>query len=507
MLERVYIKNNLSFGEVDLRFGAGLNVFTGSSGAGKSILMNAILAVFALKDSDAGLIEADVNSEFEMDEFGLQNETPNNFRLVKDRSVRYFINSQAVSKKNLNLIVDGYVKFLGSKDSGEINSANLLALLDACACKKSGSHGQNLAKFKEAFEQFIAVQKELALINEQERKIEELKEFARFEIEKIERVSPKIGEYDELLQIKKKLSKKDKIEELWAQAEQIFAFERSATEALKLSGFESDFFEEAMNELRLKRESLSLDELENIDIEQILDRIEALSALNRRYGSVEEALATLEARKKELAHYEQIGFEKSKLQSEFEILENRTNELAGAISAARKSEKDALERLINSYLSELYMNGVRLEFKEAELNERGRDEIGTSIDKTDFKSLSSGETNRLRLAFIAASLDLTNEGGGILILDEIDSNLSGKEAMSIANVLVKISKFYQIFAISHQPQLSSKAAAHFLVSKESGASSVRLLGEEEKITELARMISGKTITAEALEFAKKLRLS
>ena len=107
MLERVYIKNNLSFGEVDLRFGAGLNVFTGSSGAGISLLMNAILAVFALKDSDAGIIEADVNSEFEMDEFGLQNETPNNFRLVKDRSVRYFINSQSVSKKNLNLIVGG----------------------------------------------------------------------------------------------------------------------------------------------------------------------------------------------------------------------------------------------------------------------------------------------------------------------------------------------------------------------------------------------------------------
>ena len=93
-----------------------------------------------------------------------------------------------------------------------------------------------------------------------------------------------------------------------------------------------------------------------------------------------------------------------------------------------------------------------------------------------------------------------------MILDEIDSNLSGKEAMSIANVLVKISKFYQIFAISHQPQLSSKAAAHFLVSKEGGVSSVKKLSEEEKITELARMISGKTITAEALEFAKKLRL-
>ena len=113
--------------------------------------------------------------------------------------------------------------------------------------------------------------------------------------------------------------------------------------------------------------------------------------------------------------------------------------------------------------------------------------------------------NRLRLAFIGANLEITNQGSGILILDEIDSNLSGKEAMSIATVLEKISKFYQIFAISHQPQLSSKAHSHFLVSKNGEISSVKLLNESEKITELARMISGETISKEALEFAKKLK--
>ena len=309
------------------------------------------------------------------------------------------------------------------------------------------------------------------------------------------------------MQIKKKLSKKDKIKELWARAQGVFELERSVIEALSLSGLDSAFFEDAMNELRLRQESLNLDELENIDIEKILDRIEALSALNRRYGSVEEALATLEARKKELEHYEQLSFEKTKLQVEFKRLSESTTTLAEKISEARNGSKKRLEDLINSYLKQLYMDGVELSFKPTVLSECGTDEICVSLCKTEFKNLSSGETNRLRLAFIAASLELTNNGEGILILDEIDSNLSGKEAMSIANVLVKISRFYQIFAISHQPQLSSKAASHFLVSKTNGKSSVRLLSENEKITELARMISGETITAEALEFAKKLRQS
>lgn len=507
MLERIYIKNNLGFCESELSFGPGLSVFTGISGAGKSVLIGAILAVFGLNECEAELIEADVEHQFDMGNFGLINDTPNTFRVLKERSLRYFINSQSVSKKNLSTIAGEYVKFLGAKNAGEMSSDSLLKLLDFIAAKKDAAHAQSLSELQSAFAEFSRTKKQLDEILDQERKIEELKEFARFEIEKIERVSPKIGEYEELLQIKKKLSKKDKIEELWARAQGVFELERSVIEALSLSGLDSAFFEDAMNELRLKQESLSLDELENIDIEKILDRIEALSALNRRYGSIEEALATLEARKKELEHYEQLSFEKTKLQAEFKRLSESTATLAEKISEARKGTKKRLEDLINSYLKQLYMDGVELSFKPVVLSEHGTDEICVSLCKTEFKNLSSGETNRLRLAFIAASLELTNNGEGILILDEIDSNLSGKEAMSIANVLVKISKFYQIFAISHQPQLSSKAASHFLVSKTNGKSSVRLLSENEKITELARMISGETITAEALEFAKKLRQS
>ncbi|EOH9693308.1 hypothetical protein ACME3E_001218, partial [Campylobacter jejuni] len=130
--------------------------------------------------------------------------------------------------------------------------------------------------------------------------------------------------------------------------------------------------------------------------------------------------------------------------------------------------------------------------------------ISSDNKEIHLKNLSSGELNRLRLAFIATECNILNAGKGILFLDEIDANLSGKEAMSIAKVLEELSKFYQIFAISHLPQLSSKAHNHFLVEKNGEESKVKKLDQEERIKELARMVSGELVSDEAIEFAKTL---
>ncbi|HEC1582648.1 TPA: DNA recombination protein RecN, partial [Campylobacter upsaliensis] len=139
-----------------------------------------------------------------------------------------------------------------------------------------------------------------------------------------------------------------------------------------------------------------------------------------------------------------------------------------------------------------------------EINLFGKDEIKLSVSETKLKNLSSGELNRLRLAFIATECKILNSGRGIIFLDEIDANLSGKEAMSIAKVLEELSRFYQIFAISHLPQLSSKAHNHFLVEKNGKQSYVKKLEKEERIKELARMVSGEQISDEALQFARTL---
>ena len=145
-----------------------------------------------------------------------------------------------------------------------------------------------------------------------------------------------------------------------------------------------------------------------------------------------------------------------------------------------------------------------MSLKDKNIDINGANLVDINLNSSNLKTLSSGEINRLRLAFIASEARISGIGGGVLILDEIDANLSGKEAMSIANVLMELSNLYQIFAISHQPQLSSKAHHHFLVQKSIKGSSVKELDRDERVMELSRMISGENITQEAMEFAKKL---
>ncbi len=185
MISRIYIKNHLSFKEVELEFGNGLSVFTGVSGAGKSILMNAILAVFGFKDSEAKLIEADAIYEFDMSEFGIESSEINSFKLLKDKSTRYFINNQSVSKKNLSLIASSHLKYLSAKDISEFENSRLLAVLDHLASNLDPNFTEILKQYNDKFSKFNEIKKELEKIKLEEKKIEELKELASFEIQKI----------------------------------------------------------------------------------------------------------------------------------------------------------------------------------------------------------------------------------------------------------------------------------------------------------------------------------
>lgn len=504
MIERLLIKEYLNFDSVELKFKEGLSVFTGVSGAGKSVLMSAIMAVFGLKDSEAKLVEADVEYKFSAEEYGIESEQINTFKLFRDKATRYFINSQAISKKNLAAIAKEHIKYLSAKEINEFENERFLNLLDISQSKKDGSFLKFKQEFEAKFKEFDQISKDLQKIIEDEKRVEELKEFASFEISKIESVNPKIGEFEELIEIKKRLSKKDKINEAWSRAEAVFHAEKAVIDALNISDIDASFFEEAMNELRIARDSLNMDELEEIDIEGVLDRIEALNSLIRRYGSVEEALELLQKRKAELNKYENISFEKSALEAKFKALKSEIDDMASKLTKARGENLKELESLINSYLKELYMSKITLKISAKPLDKFGVDEVSLSLNETNLKNLSSGELNRLRLAFIASETQISGSGSGVIILDEIDANLSGKEAMSIANVLLNLAKFYQIFAISHQPQLSSKANSHFLVERQGEKSIVRELENSERISELARMISGETVSKEAIEFAKQL---
>ncbi len=504
MINRVFIKENLGFKEARLEISKGLTVFTGLSGAGKSVLFKGILSAFALSDSEAKLVEVELDDKLNLEEYGIESEEENVFKLLKEKNTKYFINNQSIAKKSLQNLSKNFIKYLSAKENNEFSNEKFLNLLDALEMQKNSDFKDFLLEFKSDFNEFMQISNELNKILEEERKVEELKEIASTQIEKISKINPKIGEYEELLEFKKRLSKKDKLEAAWEKASGIFDYEKVVINALNLSEKDATFFSECLNELRIISENQKLEDLD-FDIEELLDRIEDLSYLIKRYESIENALEILENKKKELEHYENLTFEKKELEKKLIKIEDKINNELKILSQTRAKNLKILETYLNDYLKNLYMKEAHLELIQCEkFSALGQDEIKLSINESQLKNLSSGEINRLRLAFIATECKILNAGRGIIFLDEIDANLSGKEAMSIANVLNELSIFYQIFAISHLPQLSSKAHNHFLIEKDKQTSIVRKLKDEERIKELARMVSGEKVTEEALKFAKTL---
>ena len=506
MIERLHVKNQLSFEECDLSFKEGLIAFTGPSGAGKSVFMQAILSLFGHGEPSASSVEATITDKIDLEEYGLQSDEVNVFKYLKAKTTRYFINTQSVSRKSMSQITSSFINYLSVKDSQEFENERLLTLLDALIDIEQPLHVKSVEEYKELFFEYKKQQAKLDIIEQKEKKIEELKEFASFEINKIDEVSPKIGEDEELMHIKRTLSKKEKIQESLSSANSIFGAESSVSEFLSLIEKESGFFDEAMNELRaiIEDEVDRLNDLDEQDVESLLERIEKISSLKSRYGSIEEILEYREKKKQELEEYENISFEKENLQKECKeklaILDTKSQ----AISLLRQKYISALNSKINSYLEMLYMPEVNLVNTKVELDEYGCDALHVELGRVNIKKISSGEYNRLRLAFIATTSEYLLEESGILILDEIDANLSGKESMSVAKVLKQLSRQYQIFAISHQPQLSSQADQHFFVHKENGKSEVKMLNPDERVVELARMVSGEEVSAEATKFAKTL---
>lgn len=504
MISRILMKENLGFKEANLKLSEGLTVFSGLSGAGKSVLFKGILAAFGFGESEAKFVELELDDKLDLESFGIESESENVFKMLKEKSTKYFINNQSIAKKSLQSLSKSFIKYLSVKDNNEFSNEKFLTLLDALESAKNPKFNETKEKFEQIFKEYNENSLKLNRVLEKERRIEELKELAQTHIEKISKINPKSGEYEELLKLKKRLSKRDKIEEAWNKVGGIFEYEKAVLDALNLSEVDANFFSECFNELRIIAENQKMEELD-FDIEALLDRISDLSYLIKRYESIEGALETLELKKKELEHYENLSFEKKELELLNRDLKEKLEKKAHILSEARVRNLGVLENFLNDYLAKLYMKNLKLDcVQNDEINLFGKDEIKLSVSETKLKNLSSGELNRLRLAFIATECKILNSGRGIIFLDEIDANLSGKEAMSIAKVLDELSRFYQIFAISHLPQLSSKAHNHFLVEKNGKQSYVKKLEKEERIKELARMVSGEQISDEALQFARTL---
>jgi len=507
LINRIYLNDFLSFKDVELELDNGLVVFTGPSGAGKSVLMQSMLSLFGIGECKARLGEITLTNMGIVDEaYDIQKDDDITIKEIKKDKTRYFLNAQTISKKNLNQFSKTLIRHLHLKDNSDFDSVKLISFLDFYCKKYEKDYGSIKLQFDEKYQELSSIQKELEKIRNDESKLEDLKEFAKFEIDKINSINPQVGEYEELALIKKKLSKKEKIEESIEKSQAIFNYTSAVNETLFLLDEDSSFFDEAINELNnlYERFNDSLYELEELDIETVLDRIEKLSSLQKRFGSIKEAIEYKENKEKELESYENISFEKSVLEKKYKKITIEVEALSKDISKYRKKAVKILEERMNHYLKFLYLSNAKIKVEEKSLTKDGIDEILFELNGVNLETISSGEFNRLRLALLTSISEFDIVNNGILFLDEIDANLSGKESSAIATVLNKLSKSYQIFAISHQPQLTSTAHQHFLVDKKNGVSTVKKLDDESRVNEIARMISGESVTKDAFSFAKNL---
>ena len=508
MVERLYLRDLVTFKELELEFEQGLVVFTGPSGAGKSVLMSAILSSFGhATQGAAALCELNVIKPRKLSSEAYLLEEDLSIRTMKKEKLRYFIDGQNISKKALSGLFSPYVRYLSVRDKDGFDSATLLELIDSALLTKDKAYKKLFKEYKKRYRNYREKAQELAKIREDEAKLAELIEFATYEIDKIETIDPKPDEEEELFKVKQQLSRIDKIKEALENASEIFRFESSVEEVYRLLDKESDLFTEAMNQLRADFEDTELlaEELEEVNVEEVLDRLSELTALKNRYGSIEEALAYKEAKKKELSGYENIERDKSMLEQFLMLEESELGILAGKISQARKREALEIEKRLAGYLKSLKLPPMQFRFNTVPLNGGGMDEVDVRLGTSAATTLSGGEFNRLRLALMAVSIGEGTQKQGVLILDEIDANVSGDESIAIAAMIAQLSSVYQIFAISHQPHLSAKADQHIVITKEGNESRVEVLDDAGRINEIARIISGENPTEQAVAFAQKLR--
>jgi DNA repair protein RecN (Recombination protein N) len=510
LVERLFLRDLVTFKEAEIEFEDGLVVFTGPSGAGKSVLISAILSAFGHQTQGAAaLCELMVKKpkELQDDAYILDNEIT--IKTLKKEKLRYFIDGQNISKKTLFKLFVPYVRHLSARDKSGFESETLVGMIDKQLSLESKGFKKLLKEYRKRYDQFKAKADELEKIKADEAKLAELIEFATYEIEKIEKIDPREGEAEELLKVKQQLSRIDKIKDALSEASAIFSQEEKVEEVYRLLDKSSGMFGEAMNQLRADFEEAEglAEELEEVNVEEILDRLSDLTALQNRYGSIEEAIAYKEAKKKELEGYRHLERDKSMLESFLAMEFEELRILASRLSMDRQKHAKKLEKVLAEYLESLRLPPVRFVFELTHLSTLGVDKLDVLLGDSKATTLSGGEFNRVRLALMAATMGKSETNGvkqGVLILDEIDANVSGDESIAIAEMISRLASTYQIFAISHQPHLSAKADQHIVVTKESGESKAEILETPCRVQEIARIIAGERPTPQALEFAKKL---
>ncbi len=553
MLKLLHIENIAVIESCDIEFGNGFNVLTGETGAGKSIIIDAIGAVLGYRTTRDvvrnGASKASVSAVFDVSSEEARNwlsengyEAENNEVIIyreisADGKSSARINAKPVTATLLKEFGVLLINILGQHDSQQLLDVESHAVfVDRFASGKE--YDACAAEYEKVYNELLEKKQELRRLDIDETAKARQVEMLKFQITELESAELCENEDVELAERQKLIRESSKLTERISQAYSAFSGENGAwgicsllSDASKalvaISGVSDKVsaLSDSVSEMYYSSEDMleSLRELaENLDFsEEEADRIESrldvLHKLKRKYGStVSEMLDFLENAKRELSDIEFSEERVASLTAEIQGLEKQAYTLAERLYEFRKAAAESFEERIMRELSELDMKNARFiaDVKRCEeLSSRGIDTIefllaanlGENAKPLE-KIASGGELSRVMLAMKNALGD--SDFVETLIFDEIDTGVSGRAAQRIAEKLYKLSVKKQVLCVTHLAQLSAMSDIHFKIEKSERDgrtyTSVTPLDEDGRAYELARITAGSAISETTLTNAKEL---
>lgn len=549
MLSRLSIQNYAIIDKLEVDFSSHLNIITGETGAGKSIIVGALGLILGQRSESSVLLNREKKcivegcfrgelSDGHVSRFLKDNELDLNDELVVRREIapsgksRAFINDTPVNLSQLNqlssLLVDLHQQF----DTLELGESDFQReVLDALA-----GNFDSLKVYRSTFERSQEAGKILERLREQKAQFNKEFDYHQFQFNELEEAHFKENELEDLdVELKTQTNAegiKNALNKTYYDLEE---GDEPVIRQLKTMISHLQQYSELQNDIpglvqRLQSVYIELqdiaDETDRINnhvssdaetIEKINERLSLGYRLLKKHGvkSTNELLEIKEQLNRKLQAVLNIDDAIANAEKDFAQLISKAEEQALGISDRRKKQLKPLETQVNKMLSQVGMPNARLkvEIRKGNLSPTGFDETEFLFDankSNQFQPLrrvaSGGELSRLMLcikSLVAKSMDLPT-----LIFDEIDTGISGEAAKQVGAIMKELAAARQVICITHQPQIAGKADAHFLVYKavrnDAVTTGVRLLDTDERIVAIAKMLSGEKPTAAALENAKEM---
>lgn len=547
MIQSLYIKNFILIDELTLEFDKGFNVFTGETGAGKSIIINAIDIVLGSKvnkeaiktGEEKSILELNIKISEDFDKSFLESngiDTTDNeliiSREILPTTTRSRINGVLVTQEFIKEIREQLIDIhTQHQNYNYIQPKTHIKLLDSFG---SQEHKDLVSGFEQLYYQYVQTNKQLETALKNTNSTEQQIEFLKFQIKEIE--DAQIEDIEEDIKLKNELElllNAEKLKELsysgyWAlygeDSNIISSLANVKNSVSKLSQMDetvTDIEEEIINCQEILKDVASRlrsyserQELDNEKIDLIQARMEILDKLKRKYGnSLESVTKTHQEFSCELNSIEFSQDEVIRLESEIRIIKQELEERSRTISESRHMLANELSSLTIKELEKLELPKVQfsVDIQESDLNENGTDKVEFLISTNVSEPLkplarvaSGGEISRVMLAIktIFAKSDNTNT----VIFDEIDTGISGKASQAVSDAILNLSNNHQILLITHQPIIAAKANCHFYVAKDQEEETkvkVYNLKGENKVKAIALLASGE-INDESMNFARGL---